>query len=343
VIALSEIIANSALVITAVSHIGLTCIVVYVIVRRMKKQPHKEVDAKPVPKASPKNLDRGTLELSDSTIKFHPDKGRFKKQEEIVKEIPLAGVENIDRVANEISITWKGVTETFIMPKAELAITIYERITAALEEQRKMVEDNEAAKQKQNVVTKQLISIALEIVDSLFNVLRSLQGRVDVNRLEGYLEHSEENVMGFTDLNVGTVNLDLTKLSSAIKAHLLEETQKEIYAILRSLHDYFSGLASQSEVEQTHPNYNDAKTVILAYYTLNDIILGTIVGDKEIGKERNALVMMLDDLSKGTASKIDIDAIKDAINKLVKEKGQESVIEESRVVFKQQLKELITA
>ena len=97
-IALSEIIANSALVITAVSHIGLTCVVVYVIVRRMKKHPHKEVDAKPVTKASPKNLDRGTLELSDSTIKFHPDKGRFKKQEEIVKEIPLADVENIDRI-----------------------------------------------------------------------------------------------------------------------------------------------------------------------------------------------------------------------------------------------------
>jgi hypothetical protein len=332
------------LVITAVSHIGLTCIVVYVIVRRMKKHPHKEVDAKPVAKASPKNLDRGTLELSDSTIKFHPDKGRFKKQEEIVKEIPLADVENIDRIANEISITWKGVTETFIMPKAELAITIYERITAALEEQRKMIEDNEAAKQKQNVVTKQLLSLALEIVDSLFNVLRSLQGRVDVNRLKGYLEHSEENVRGFTDLNIGTVNLDLTKLSSAIKAHLLEETQKEIYAILRSLHDYFSGLASQNEIlEQTHPNYNDAKTIILAYYTLNDIILGTIVGDKEIGKERNALVMMLDDLSKATDSKIDIDAVKDAINKLAKEKGQESVIEENRAVFKQQLKELLTA
>ena len=343
-IALSEIIANSALVITAVSHIGLTCVVVYLIVRRMKKHPSKEVEAKPVTKASPKNLDRGTLELSGDTIKFHPDKERFKKQKEIAKDIPLADVENIDRMANEISITWKGVTETFVMQKAELAITIYERITAALDEQRKMVEDKEAAKQKQNVVTKQLLSFAIEIVDSLFNVLRSLQGRVDVNRLEGYLERSEENVRGFIDLNVGTVNLDLTKLSLAIKEHLLEETQKEIYAILRSLHDYFSGLASQNEIpEQVHPNYQDAKTIILAYYTLNDIILGTIVGDKEIGKERNALVMMLDDLSKGTDLKIDVDAIKDVITRLGKEKGQESVIEESRALFKQQLKELITA
>jgi hypothetical protein len=310
----------------------------------MKKHPSKEVDAKPVTKVSPKNLDRGTLELSGDTIKFHPDKERFKKQKEIAKEIPLADVENIDRMANEISITWKGVTETFVMQKAELAITIYERITAALDEQRKMLEDNEAAKQKQKEVTKKLLSIAIEIVDSLFDVLRSLQGRVDLNRLEGYLERSEENIRGFTDLNIGTINLDLTKLSLAIKEHLLEETSKEIIILLRSLYEYFSGLTSQNEIfEQTHPNYQDAKTTIIAYYTLNDIILGTIVGDKEVGKERNELVMMLDDLSKGTDLKINVDAIKDVINKLGMEKGKESVIEESRAVFRQQLKELITA
>jgi hypothetical protein len=289
----------------------------------MKKHPSKEVDAKPVTKVSPKNLDRGTLELSGDTIKFHPDKERFKKQKEIAKEIPLADVENIDRMANEISITWKGVTETFVMQKAELAITIYERITAALDEQRKMLEDNEAAKQKQKEVTKKLLSIAIEIVDSLFDVLRSLQGRVDLNRLEGYLERSEENIRGFTDLNIGTINLDLTKLSLAIKEHLLEETSKEIIILLRSLYEYFSGLTSQNEIfEQTHPNYQDAKTTIIAYYTLNDIILGTIVGDKEVGKERNELVMMLDDLSKGTDLKINVDAIKDVINKLGMEKGK---------------------
>jgi len=54
-------------------------------------------------------------------------------------------------------------------------------------------------------------------------------------------------------------------------------------------------------------------------------------------------VMMLDDLSKGTDLKINVDAVKDIINKLGMEKGKESVIEESRAVLRQQLKELITA
>jgi hypothetical protein len=138
--------------------------------------------------------------------------------------------------------------------------------------------------------------------------------------------------------------LDLAKLSLAVKEHLPEEISKETYSILVSLHEYFSRLTSRNTYpEQTHPNYYDARTVILAYYMLNDIILGTIVGDIEIGKESNELVMMLDDLSKRANLEINVDAIKDIINKLGMEKGKEAVIEESRAVFRQQLKELITA
>jgi hypothetical protein len=48
-------------------------------------------------------------------------------------------------------------------------------------------------------------------------------------------------------------------------------------------------------------------------------------------------------LSTETNLKMDIDAIKDWANKLRVEKGKESVIEESRAVFVQQLKELIAA
>jgi hypothetical protein len=65
------------------------------------------------------------------------------------------------------------------------------------------------------------------------------------------------------------------------------------------------------------------------------------VGDEEVGKESNELVIMLDDLSKATNLKIDVDAIRNIIDKLGTEKGKESVIQESRAIFRQQLKELI--
>jgi hypothetical protein len=311
--------------------------------RRRKQRSTEAVFAESAAKASLRNLGSGTLEFVDNTIKFHIEKGYFKKRKEIAREIPMTDIESIKRVGNEFSITWKGVTDIFVIEEMELVGTIYERITEALKEQRKMLEDKEAAKQKRNELTK-MLSVAIEIVNSLFDVLRSLQGRVDWNRVEGYLKRSEENVRSFTDQKIGTINLEFTKLSLAIKEHLPEEISKETYSILRSLYEYFSGLTSKNEfLEQIHPNYHDAKTTILAYYTLNDIILGTIVGDEEIGKESNELVMILDDLSKGTDLKINVDAMKDIINKLGMEKGKESVIEESRAVFRQELKEMITA
>jgi hypothetical protein len=82
---------------------------------------------------------------------------------------------------------------------------------------------------------------------------------------------------------------------------------------------------------------------MMAYYTLNDIILGIIVGDEQIGKETNELAKLMAKLSTETNLKMDIDAIKEWANKLRVEKGKESVIEESRAVFAQQLKELIAA
>jgi hypothetical protein len=307
-----------------------------------KQQSPKTVIAGFTAKARLRNLGDGTLELIGNTLKFHIEKGRLKKQKELAKEIPMADIESIERIENELSITWKGVTDRFVIEKAELAGTIYEKITEALGAQRKTLEDKEAPKQKRNELAP-ILSSAIKIVDSLFDILRSLQGRVDWNRVEGYLKRSKENARSFADQK-GTVNLDFAKLSSAIKEHLPEEISKEAYSILRSLYEYFNGLTSQNEVlEPIHPSYHDAKTTILAYYTLNDIILGTIVGDEEIGKESNELAMMLDDLSKGTGLKINVDAIKDVINKLGVAQEKESVIEESRAVFVQQLKELVTA
>jgi hypothetical protein len=193
-------------------------------------------------------------------------------------------------------------------------------------------------KRKRNEFTK-ILGVAMEIVDPLFDILRSLHGRIDWNRVEDYLKRCEENVRNFTNLAAATTNLGFTKLSSAIKEHLPGEISKETYNILKSLYEYFNGLTSKPESpEQTRPNYIDAKTTILAYYTLNDVILGTIVGDEEIGKESNALVTMLENLSKVTDLKMDVDAVKDVVSKLGVEKGKESVIEESRALFRQQLK-----
>jgi ATP-dependent Lon protease len=112
---------------------------------------------------------------------------------------------------------------------------------------------------------------------------------------------------------------------------------------LKLLYDYFSALDSANEsLKETHPNYYDAKTAIQAHYLLNDIMLGTILEDAEIGKEHNELLITLEDLAREAGIRIDINAIKNVIAKLDAEKVKENVIKKNRSVFRQQLKDLIT-
>jgi hypothetical protein len=308
--------------------------------KSLKQQTETEFSESAV-KAYLIGLGSGTLEFIDNTIKFHVEKGRLRKRKELVREIPMADIEGMDRVGKEISITWKGTTDIFVIEETESAGTIFNRIPKASREQKKVFEDKEVAKQKRNEISK-TVSIAMNIADSLFDILRSLHGWVDWDRVEGFLKCSEENAARLTDQEMKTIELDFTKLSSAIKEHLPEETSKEAYNLLRLLHDYFGGLDSENEfLKEIHPNYHDAKTAIQAHYLLNDIVLGTLLEDEEIGKEHNELLITLEDLSKGTGLKININAIKDVIAQLGVDKEKERVVKESRAVFRKQLEDLV--
>jgi hypothetical protein len=309
--------------------------------KRKKDQPTKTATAESAVKATVRSLGNGTLEFADNTVKFHLEKGRLKKQKETAIKIPITDIETVKQDGNKIIITWNGITDTFTAEKIKPLTTISEKITTALNEQRKVQE--EAAQQKENEIPK-MLSLATKIADSLFDILRSLQGRVDWVKVENYLKRSEENASAFAGLKLNGLYLDFKNLSLAAKRHLPMEVSNETYNILKSLNEYFNESASKNEIpEQTHPNCNDAKNTMMAYYTLNDIILGITVDDEQIGKETNELEKLMAKLSTEANLKMDIDAIKNWANKLRLEKGKESVIEESRAAFVLQLKELIAA
>jgi len=306
----------------------------------LKRQTETEFSESAV-KAYLIGLGSGTLEFIDDTIKFHMSKGRLRKRTEVIREIPMADIEGMDRVGKEISITWKGITDIFVIEETESAGAIFKKIPKSSREQKKVLEDKEVAKQERNEISK-TVSVTMNIVDSLFDILRSLHGWVDWDRVEGFLKRSEENAARLADQEMKIIELDFTKLSSVIKERLPEETSKETYNLLRLLHDYFGGLDSENEfLKEIHPNYHDAKTTIQAHYLLNDIVLGTMLEDEEIGKEHNELLITLEDLAKGTGLKININAIKNVIAKLGVDKEKERVVKESRAVFRKQLEDLV--
>lgn len=317
----------------AVAAIVLTCVLSYFVIKNKKRRPPSPAPIQ-VPFSSNAvltNLGRGQLELIDNTIRFRTEKGHLRNRKEMIKEIPVNDVENIKQFGSELSVTWKGATDVFVLEEPALAEKISEKANEHLEEQRKIVQ-NKAIMQ---VETTKTVSVALEIVDSLFDVLRSLQKRIDWKQMESYSKRSEETGKRLMNQTSGSVNLDFSKLLLAVEKHLPKETSKETYDLLRALHDYFCLLKLPDE---THPNYKDTKKTILAYYTLNDIILSITVGEKDNQREINQLMTLLESLPNATDLKINISELKGVINKLGTEKEKEDFIRESRMVFRQLLK-----
>jgi hypothetical protein len=138
--------------------------------------------------------------------------------------------------------------------------------------------------------------------------------------------------------------LDVKPLSVAVQEYRPKEIAEKTYDVLKELHDRFDGLVPSAEdSDQVHPNQRDSKLVIQAVYVLNDIALGAVVGDEEVGKEGAELLKVMDDLAKLPGSKIDVAAVKTFLDRLCVEKDKQRVVlEEIKPLLDRQLKELLS-
>jgi len=190
-----------------------------------------------------------------------------------------------------------------------------------------------------------LLTHTLNVVDGLFDILRMLNGRVDWNKLETIVNSIAEEIkiLDGQIQKLPQANLDLNALSSAIKERLPDQISKETFNLLYAIHKYFEELISNENhfIKELHPNFYDAKNILLAHYALNDIILGTILEDKEVAKENQELARILSNLAKSTKLKIETDEIETTLNKLSVESEKENIIMQLKSAFRQQLKELI--
>jgi hypothetical protein len=292
-------------------------------------------------KAYLRNFGKGTLTYIDHTLKFYVEKGHFTKQRKIIKEIPIVEIEDIAKEKNELSITWKGTTDRFVIEKIESIASIYEEINEDLEEHKKALEEKSPAEQAQNNLANTL-SASLEVVDALFDVLRSLQGCVDWKRMAKYAERSEKDFKSLFNQETAISSMEFAPLLSAIKDHNTAAISKEAYHLLKSLYDYFHGLTdANASIAQVHPNFQEVKRIVQSYYTLNDIILAVIVKDEKIGEEINQLEIMLSNLSAEANLALNIEEIVNTINKLRSENGNEKTVGEFRAIVKNQLKTLL--
>jgi hypothetical protein len=293
-------------------------------------------------KARLRNFGDGVLVLADDAVKFYVETGRFRKRRKVIREISLADVESVERQGNDLSIFWKGATDMFVIAQPSQVEPTLERIMAALKGRTKEAENKETADQKQ-VELAQLTAKAKETADSLFDILKSLHGRVDWSLVENSFKQSEENVKSLAS-QANSLCLDITQLSAAVQERFPKEIAEKTYDVLKTMYEHFDGMASSGDnAEQFHPNHQDARLVIQANYVLNDMLLGVVVGDDAVEKEGVELLKVLYDLSKVPGSKIDVNAVKASLDKICAEKEKQGlVVEEIRLMLGQQLKELIS-
>jgi hypothetical protein len=306
-----------------------------------RKQSEESSNQQKPRKKKPKGLEVGKFEVSDNAVKFFAAKGFGKKQWVTVREIPVLEIEHIENMDNELRITWKGVAvpeSFFTQEKGDSFSKLVEQINGILEDQRKTVETNEKTALRRSELL-EVINASIGIVDLSFDVLIGLQDkRINWQQLEAFSNGFGEN-LNFTGQTLPPLNLDFSKIVSAVKTQEPNEASKEAFNILKATYEYFNGLNPDEDIKENPPNFQTVKMLISAYFLLNDLLLGKFVGDKENSRETGELETALQNLAEANF-KVDVEELKRSIDNISLEGDKQTLIEDARAAFKEPLKQL---
>ena len=138
-----------------------------------------------------------------------------KKQWIVVQEIPILEIEHIEKFGNELSVTWKGVTDSFFTKeKTDLFGKLVDQVNGILEDHQRKSKENNEKKEKAALRRNELLAVintSVGIIDQSFNVLIGLQEkRINWQRLEGYSNDFGENLK-FHRANDAAFELGLLK------------------------------------------------------------------------------------------------------------------------------------
>ena len=309
-------------------------------IRKPKDSSDQQDPEKAKAGGKPKGLEVGKFEVSEDKLKFFVAKGFGKKQWVVAREIPVAEVESINGEGNELTVTSKGVAEAFhTKDKTGSFATFVEQVNAMLETQRSGQQKTAETNQKTTQRKVELIAViekAVRIVDLSFDVLIGLQDkRIDWQQIETSASGLGES-LNFTAQTLPPLNLEYVKIGSAAKAQTPKDTSNEAFNLLKTAYRYFDNLNPEDDVKENQPNFQTTKNLVLAYFLVNDLLLGRFVGDKDNTREIHELDVALQRLAEANFI-VNLEVLKGSLNL---EDEKQAVIEGTRAVFKEQLKYL---
>ena len=246
-------------------------------------------------------------------LKFFVAKGFPKKRWVSIKEIPVYEITSVESFGNELSISWNGSVYEFIFKKKnESFVMLRDQIRGLLEGQRKNIEITEKANQRKNDLNS-IINFSIDVVDLSFNILMGLsRKKISWDILEGYIGSLGTN-LSFKGQTMEPLNVDFGDFIVAIKKQALKETSKEAFKILKTIYNYFDNLKAEDDLNIELQN---AKTAMLAYYTLNDLMFAKFVGGDADEKENLALESALLSLADKSNIKVSFEELNTSIDRL---------------------------
>lgn len=310
---------------------------------RKKKQPPlagsvQEVPAKPKPKKLT-GLKVAKYEVAEGKIKFSNMKGLFKKRWVVEKEYTVYELTAVETQANWLSLTWNNTVYQFMLKsKGESFAKLQEQIHLLQSERQKAnALEERVALRKADLL--ELIDRSLPLVESSFDILIGLHAkRVDWHQIEA---NSQTLGVSFSvkPATLPALELDLTAIDAAVKSQIAKDTSKETLSVLKAVHGYITSLKPEDDLAGFNPNCEHAKAAVLSYYTLNDLLLAKVVGEKENGKEVAYLVELLKSFE-GTGVNVDLATLLGIVNGSAVESQRDNAVFEVRALFREQLKRL---
>ena len=313
------------------------------VIERIEVQSDSEGDviSSEVPEQKPMGLLVTKAEIFDNTVWFFVEKGRLKKRRIIVKQIPVDEITRIESFGNKLSVSWKTVTDTFFTNEnAELFINLSDEVNRILAEQQKLKNSWKVALRRNELLA--VIDASIGIIDFSFNILMGVKKkRINWEHLKNYSSQDLLDTFSFTGKLMPPLNVGFLKISSAIKSQIPEKTSKEAFNILKVIYIYFDSLNLDNDFKESVPNFLNTKAIISSYFTLNYLLLGKVVGEKENDRDFHQLEGVLQNLTNNTNFRVNIEALKASIDKVVPESDSENVIDSSREIFKEQFLSLV--
>ncbi len=306
----------------------ITTVAFPLLIERQKNAESIQEKTQKSKKIKTKGLAISKYELSDNKIKFFDAKGFPKKHWVLLKEVLIQEISAVENFDNQLKITWNEEVCIFFSKKnPESVISLFDHIQNLLEERKKAIEKNKKSYLRKNDLAK-----VIDIIELSFDILIALNEKT-IDWI-----HLEDKAVGLLDSGIldegAFLNLDFANVSAAIKSRIAEEISKEAYGILKSIYEYFDGLKPEEYQTDDNVNVPNAKNLILAYYMLNDVFLGTVVGEVNNEKESLALESVLLNLSSGSNFKANLEELKKGIYGLEFEIGHDRNFKDIRASFK---------